>query len=83
MPFKNYFLEAPGKEHYRLLSYISTLYNGVTILDIGTYKGCSALALSFNPSNKVVSFDRGFRVSGFVLLNLYYVFFIYALEDIS
>jgi len=55
--FRSYFLEEPGKEHYRLLSYISTLYTDSTILDIGTYKGCSALALSFNPTNKVISFD--------------------------
>jgi hypothetical protein len=55
--FRNYFLEKPGKEHYNLLAYISTLYNGETFLDIGTYKGCSAIALSYNPQNKVISFD--------------------------
>ena len=55
--YKNYFLEVPGKEHYNLLAYISTLYNGQSLLDIGTYKGCSAIALSHNPLNKVISFD--------------------------
>ena len=55
--YKNYFLDTPGKEHYNLLGYISTLYNEATLLDIGTYKGCSALALSFNPRNKIISFD--------------------------
>jgi hypothetical protein len=55
--YKNYFLEVPGKEHYKLLAYISTLYNNQTLLDIGTYKGCSAIALSHNPLNKVISFD--------------------------
>ena len=47
----------PGKEHYRLLSYLSSTMNGKTILDIGTHRGCSALALSTNPNNKIISFD--------------------------
>ena len=55
--FRNYFLEIPGKEHYNLLAYISTMYSGETLLDIGTYKGCSAIALSHNPLNRVISFD--------------------------
>jgi hypothetical protein len=46
-----------GLEHYRLLAYISTLYNGVTLLDIGSYQGSSAIALSFNKKNKVISYD--------------------------
>lgn len=54
---KHYFLEIIGQEHYKLLAYISTLYENETILDIGTYKGCSALALSYNKNNKVISFD--------------------------
>ena len=45
------------KEHYKLLAYISELYNGVEISDIGTYKGCSALALSYNQNNAVFSYD--------------------------
>lgn len=55
--YKKYFLGTPGEEHYSLLAYISTLYNKETLLDIGTYKGCSALALSYNPNNQVKSFD--------------------------
>jgi hypothetical protein len=57
--YRNYFLDVPGKEHYKLLMYISTLFNNTTLLDIGSYKGCSALALSYNPSNIVHSFDVG------------------------
>ena len=50
--------QAPaGKEHYRLLSYISRQVNGSFILDVGTYKGYSAIALSNNQNNKVVSYD--------------------------
>jgi beta-1,4-mannosyl-glycoprotein beta-1,4-N-acetylglucosaminyltransferase len=55
--FKNYFYAQPGQEHYRLLSSLSLNYKNKTILDIGTYKGNSALALSYNNTNNVISFD--------------------------
>ena len=42
------FYDKSGIEHYSMLAYLSTYYNNKTILDIGTYKGGSALALSFN-----------------------------------
>jgi len=51
------FFGKSGTEHYRLLSYISTLFNGINIIDIGTHLGSSALALSYNSSNVVHSFD--------------------------
>jgi hypothetical protein len=50
-------LGAPGTEHYRLLSYVSTLWNNTYFIDLGTYKGNSALALSTNPLNHVYSYD--------------------------
>ena len=51
-PFvKKYFFLNSGVEHYRLLAHISTYYENETILDIGTFKGGSALALSFNNNN--------------------------------
>ena len=57
-PFvKKYFFLNSGVEHYRLLAHISTYYENETILDIGTFKGGSALALSFNNNNKVISID--------------------------
>lgn len=52
-----YFHLESGKEHYRLLIYISTLYNNEVIFDVGTNKCMSALALSYNKSNKIKSFD--------------------------
>jgi len=55
--FRRYFLDVSGREHYRLLAYLSVLYTNATFLDIGTYKGCSALALAYNPLNIVQSFD--------------------------
>jgi predicted O-methyltransferase YrrM/SAM-dependent methyltransferase len=55
--YRGYFLDTQFKEHYRLLAYLSTLYKGQTIFDVGTLKGYSALALSYNPDNRVVSYD--------------------------
>ena len=52
-----YFHLESGKEHYRLLMYASTLYNNEIIFDIGTNKCMSALALSYNKSNKVKTYD--------------------------
>lgn len=49
-------------EHYDLLSTISHEYSGVKIYDIGTYRGLSAIALSSNPRNLVISYDIGYFV---------------------
>jgi hypothetical protein len=54
---KKYFLGEIGQEHYKFLAYVSTQFNNSVLYDIGTYKGCSALALSFNENNMVKSFD--------------------------
>jgi predicted O-methyltransferase YrrM len=54
---KNFFLEEPGKEHYKLLAYLSSLFNNEIFIDLGTFRGFSALALAYNQSNKVFSFD--------------------------
>lgn len=47
----------PGKEHYKLLAWISSQINNSKISEIGTLDGCGALALAFNPSNKVSTYD--------------------------
>lgn len=57
LKYKEWFFEKSGKEHYRLLAYITSLYQGANLFDIGTYKGFSALALSKNKNNKVYSYD--------------------------
>ena len=57
--FRQYFISNGGQEHYKLLAYFSTLFENETLLDIGTYKGCSSLALAYNINNKVKSFDLG------------------------
>lgn len=53
---KRYLNEPAGKEHYRLLAYLSRQVGG-TLYDIGTYTGLSALALSANDEKDVVSYD--------------------------
>jgi len=53
---KNDWLPA-GQSEYRLYSYLSTFFNDSIILDIGTRTGGSALALSYNSSNQVISYD--------------------------
>ena len=47
------FLGPIGKEHYKLLAYLSTLFNDTYFIDIGTNYGNSALALSYNNTNKI------------------------------
>ena len=49
--------EPAGRQHYRLLEELSTKFSHSTLFDIGTHRGMSALALSTNPTNRVVSFD--------------------------
>lgn len=52
-----YFFDNQFKEHYSLIAHLSTCFNDSLIFDIGTNKGYSALALSYNPSNRIVSYD--------------------------
>jgi len=54
---EHWFLLPSGQEHYRLLCYISNLFENQTFIDIGTWVGDSALALGHNKNNNVVSFD--------------------------
>ena len=51
---KNDWLTA-GQSEYRLYAWLSTQLNNTTILDVGTRTGGSALALSYNETNKVIS----------------------------
>jgi hypothetical protein len=45
------------KEHYRLFTYLTKLYNNITLIDAGTSHGHSCLALAQNPLNKVITYD--------------------------
>jgi len=46
--YQKYYKEKSSVEHYRLLTHVSTKFEHETFLDVGTFKGCSALALSSN-----------------------------------
>lgn len=54
---RGYFLGNAGVEHYKLIAHISTMFENSNLLDIGTYKGNSSLAMSYNTSNRIHSFD--------------------------
>lgn len=54
---QQYFPMASGQEHYRLLVHLGYCFNGVTIADLGTNRGASALALGQNKSNKIYTLD--------------------------
>jgi predicted O-methyltransferase YrrM len=41
----------------RLYAYLSTLFNDSVLLDVGTKFGNSAIAFSYNESNKVITYD--------------------------
>lgn len=45
------------KEQYRLLVYLTNLYNNITIIDAGTAQGHSCLSLSQNVNNKIITYD--------------------------
>lgn len=54
---KENFSKEPGVEAYRLYAYLGKQFNNKIILDIGTRFGNSALALSKNGRNKVISYN--------------------------
>lgn len=60
-----WFYAEAGVEHHRLLAHLSTQLEGRTIFDVGTHFGDSAHALSYNESNRVLSFDVESRVPAY------------------
>lgn len=54
---QTYYDTLSGSGEYRLYSYLSTLFDNQIILDIGTFNGRSAIALSHNDKIKVISYD--------------------------
>ncbi len=57
------FIGFAGNQHYRLLAYLSSQVCGRTLIDIGTHRGSSALALSYNMTNTVHTFDIDDRLA--------------------
>lgn len=54
---KEYYDLKSGSQEYRLYSYLTTFFDNITILDIGTFNGRSAVSWSHNENNKVISYD--------------------------
>lgn len=54
---RDYYEGKSGLQEYRLYSYLSTFFDNITILDIGTLDGRSAIAFSHNEKNKVISYN--------------------------
>lgn len=54
---KEWFYAPPGTEHYTLLTALSHCFSDSVIFDVGTFRGSSALALSSNQNNRVVTYD--------------------------
>ena len=52
-----FFNMAPGSEHYKLIGFIAAQFKNKTLIDCGTFIGLSAMALSVEPSNKVITYD--------------------------
>lgn len=59
-----YFIGSPGTQHYHILAYLSTCFNNTNIIELGTQHGTSAIALSYNESNIVHTFDIVDHIKG-------------------
>ena len=46
-----------GEQEYKLYSYLTTFFDNAIILDIGTLNGRSAISLSHNELNQVISYN--------------------------
>ena len=53
----SYFHGPAGKEHYRLLMYVSEIFNKEILFDVGTHRCMSAAAMSASMKNNVISYD--------------------------
>lgn len=54
----NFFNVKSGIQEYKLYSYLTTFFNNAIILDLGTINGNTAIALSHNETNQVISYDE-------------------------
>jgi len=46
-----------GKEHYKLLAYLSKGIDNGLIVELGTHNGTSSVAMSINKSNTIITYD--------------------------
>jgi len=72
--YQDYYTSPSSIEHYRLLSYLSNNISNSTLIDVGTLKGSSALALSVNQTNTVYSFNLSNELElGFLPNNINFI----------
>ena len=70
LTMQNQFDEGPQPYHF--YAYVSTLFNNANILDIGTEWGHSALALAYNSTNSIMSYDiKDHNIQGIKKLSNY------------
>lgn len=50
-------IKPSGKEHYFFLTSLSNQLNNANIIELGTHTGRSSLALGFNKTNKLTTYD--------------------------
>ena len=55
--YRNFFLAGPGRENYKLIASIASLFPGQKVFDLGTYFGLASVAMSMNPEVQVISYD--------------------------
>lgn len=65
----NQFFAKAGKEHFRLLAHLSSRFNNTTIINVNTNGGNEALALSYNTTNRVISFGPKDGVTNAAILS--------------
>lgn len=54
---KSFYYLKNKTEHYRLLSYISKMYDNMIMIDAGTNFGHSCKAMAQNKKNKIITYD--------------------------
>jgi len=54
---KTQIVSAAGKEHYKLLAYLSMQLNNINIVELGTHNGTSSTAMSINSTNSIRTYD--------------------------
>lgn len=59
------------EDQYRLLKHLGWQFHNVTILDLGTRRGTSAVCLADNPCNRVITFDIISESKGHQLKDLF------------
>jgi hypothetical protein len=66
-----------GEKNFRLLSFISSLFNNSIIIEVGSQDGLNTLALSYNQTNTIYSFDTVDNIKNVIIKKQSNVNFVY------